>query len=134
MEVCRFVHPYLTNPQGGYLFFTDVIFKPLGKWYSGNIRFQAFETSGYDTRLYAYENDLMFTSSTPSFFDHGVRYYFNLRGKLRSNVLKNNELNLSFKVASTVFFNKSSIGSGPSAIPQHRRSDIKLQVLLLPGT
>jgi hypothetical protein len=44
-------------PETGFLIYTDLLYKPHGSWYSVSLRFQAYETDGYDTRLYAYEND-----------------------------------------------------------------------------
>ncbi|MDQ6761126.1 MAG: helix-hairpin-helix domain-containing protein, partial [Bacteroidota bacterium] len=62
------------DAQNGFLVYTDVIYKPLLKRYSGNVRLQYFETDGYDSRLYAYENDLLYSYSIPVFYDKGYRY------------------------------------------------------------
>jgi hypothetical protein len=130
-EICQFSQPYQSSPETGYLFYADLVYKPSGKWFSGNIRFQAFETAGFDTRIYAYENDLLFVSSTPSFFNNGTRYYLNIRAKPRIKIL-HMQLIVSFKAASTVYKNQLTIGSGPSAFTGNRKSDLKLQLLLIP--
>jgi len=40
--------------ETGYLVFFDLLYKPLVKPYSGNIRLEYFETSGYNSRIYNY--------------------------------------------------------------------------------
>ncbi|MEO7835533.1 MAG: helix-hairpin-helix domain-containing protein, partial [Ginsengibacter sp.] len=71
-----------TTTQKGFLTFVDFIFKPLLKPFSGNIRLSYFETDGYDTRIYAFENDVLYGYSIPVFFDKGYRYYINTHYKL----------------------------------------------------
>jgi len=129
-EVCIFYHHYLQAQQTGYLFYTDLIYKPFSSWLSGNIRFQVFEAENYNTRLYAFENDLLFVSSTPSFYNNGVRYYLNLKARLRVNFISFSQLTLSTKAASTVYNNISYIGTGPALIHGNRISSIKLQIFL----
>ena len=47
--------------EQGFLLYTDLLYKPLMKAFSGNIRLQYFETEGYNSRLYAYENDVLYS-------------------------------------------------------------------------
>ncbi|MEO6453726.1 MAG: hypothetical protein ABIN97_06645, partial [Ginsengibacter sp.] len=61
--------------ETGYLLYADVLYKPVSKPYSANIRLQYFETDGYNSRLYAYENDVLYSFSIPVFYDKGYRYY-----------------------------------------------------------
>ncbi len=129
-EVCIFYHQYLQAQQTGYLFYADLVYKPFSSWFSGNIRFQVFEAENYDTRIYAFENDLLFASSTPSFYNNGVRCYLNLKARLRIKFLNTSQLTLNVKAASTVYKNISSIGTGPALIPGNRISSIRLQIFL----
>jgi hypothetical protein len=131
VEVCSFIKEGIF-PESGYLFYTDLLCKPLGKWYSGNIRFMRFETGSYDSRIYAYENDLPYVSATPSFSDEGIRYYLNLKGKFNFKYFRNSQLVVGIKLASTLYAGKTLIGSGLSAIQGNRKSDIKMQVILVP--
>ncbi|MBO9573765.1 MAG: hypothetical protein J7497_16385, partial [Chitinophagaceae bacterium] len=87
VEVCRYVKGFIALPENGYLFYTDLVYKPLGKPFSGNFRFQVFECDSYATRIYAYENDVMYASSTPSFFNKGTRIYCNGRVKLNARIM-----------------------------------------------
>ena len=69
------IHP--SDIQKGFLAFSDCIVKPMMKRYSGGIRLQYFETDDYNSRIYAYENDLLYSFSIPVFYDKGFRYYLN---------------------------------------------------------
>ena len=130
VELSLFSHRYLRYPSEGYLFYTDVVFKPIGAWLSGNLRFQAFEAENYDARIYAYENDVLFVSSTPSFYNSGVRCYMNFKAKTKVKILSNSDLTVNLKIATTVYNNISNIGSGPVSIRGNRVSTVKLQVFL----
>lgn len=61
--------------ETGCLLYTDVIYKPMLRRYNALFRIQFFETNGYDSRIYAYENDVLYASSIPSFSGKGYSYY-----------------------------------------------------------
>jgi hypothetical protein len=130
VELSSFSHRLLGAPAMGYLFYTDVVYKPYQYWLSGNLRFQAFEAENYDSRIYAYENDLLFVSSTPSFYNNGVRCYMNVRAKTKVKILSNSVLQVNMKLATTVYTNISHVGSGVGAIRGNRVSAVKLQFFL----
>jgi hypothetical protein len=111
------------DPQNGFLMFTDVLYKPLLKKLSGNIRFQYFETDGYDSRLYAYENDVLYGYSIPVFFDKGYRFYFNIKYDIRKN------FSVWGRIAQTIYPNKSTIGTGLDMIKGNRKSGLTLQLM-----
>ncbi|HUQ67038.1 MAG TPA: hypothetical protein VM101_12835 [Flavitalea sp.] len=129
-ELCIFSHKLLHHPQNGYLFFTDVIYKPFSSWLSGSIRFQAFDAETYDARIYAFENDVLFATTTPSFYNNGIRYYLNVKAKIKLKFLSDSRLTVNMKAGSTVYNNLGQIGSGPSLIPGNRISSFRLQVFL----
>ncbi|MES1214596.1 MAG: helix-hairpin-helix domain-containing protein [Bacteroidota bacterium] len=110
------------NNENGFLGFTDIIYNPSLKRYSGSLRLQYFETGGYNSRLYAYENDLLYSYSIPSFFDKGFRYYINVSYDL------NKHFSMWLKWSQTIFSNPS-IGSGLDEIPGNKRSEAKFQVI-----
>jgi len=107
--------------QTGFLIFSDCIFKPMMKRYSGGFRLQYFETDDYNSRIYAYENDVLYNFSIPVFYDKGFRYYLNFNYGLTKNST------LWFRWSQTIYKNKSSIGSGLDEIMGNKKSDIKLQ-------
>jgi hypothetical protein len=113
-------------PQNGHVFFADILYKPPATWYSGNFRLMRFQTDGYESRIYAYENDLPYVSSTPSFAYSGFRYYLNLKARVKKSI------QLSLKLAITNYDNRQTIGSGLSTIHGSHKSDIKFQFIFTP--
>ena len=107
--------------QNGFLTYADFILKPLMKKYSGNIRIQYFETGGYDSRLYAFENDVLYSYSIPVFYDKGFRYYINC------NYDVNKKLSLWVRLAQTLYKDKNISGSGLDEIQGNKRTEIKVQ-------
>ena len=109
------------NKENGFLTFFDFIYKPILKPYSGNIRVQYFETDGYDSRIYSYENDVLFSYSIPAFYDKGFRYYLNINYDLTRRI------SFWLRLAQTIYRDRSSIGSGLDEIPGNHSTEIKLE-------
>ena len=110
------------NKENGFLSFVDLIYKPLLTPYSGVLRLQYFETDGYNSRIYAYENDVLYSYSIPAFFDKGFRYYLTLNYDL------NKRMSLWLRWAQTIYRDIKTIGSGLDEIEGNKRSELKLQV------
>ena len=108
------------NEEKGFLTFFDVIYKPMLKNYSANMRLQYFETDDYNSRIYAYENDVLFYYSIPAFFNKGYRYYLNVNYDL------NSKISFWIKWSQTIYNNVESIGSGLDEIPGSKKSEIRM--------
>lgn len=137
LEACWFFTPgkpvsASRRPESGFLMYADIIYKPRHRRYAGSLRFQVFETGGYDTRIYAYENDVLFSGGTPAFFGQGTRLYCNLKSRFRPKFLSHLLLDLGLRAAMTVYPATEKIGSGLDEIEGKHRSEIKLQLLLVP--
>jgi hypothetical protein len=111
--------------ERGFLVFADLIYKPMMKPFSGVLRLQYFETDGYNSRLYAYENDVLYSYSIPVFFDKGYRYYLTLNYDLSKKT------SIWLRWAQTIYKDKNTIGSGLDEIAGNRKTEIKLQVRYL---
>jgi hypothetical protein len=111
--------------EPGFLTFFDLFYKPVLKPYSGNIRLEYFETGGYNSRIYAYENDVLYSFSIPGFYDKGYRYYINVSYEVKRN------LSVWIRWAQSIYKNKTSVGSGLDETPGEHRSEIKTQIMLL---
>ena len=107
----------------GFLLYADILYKPNMKPLSGNIRLQYFETEDYNSRFYAYENDLLYNYAIPVFYGKGYRYYINL------NYDVNKKLSFWLKFAQTIYPDRTSIGSGLDEIKANKKSEIKLQLM-----
>jgi hypothetical protein len=115
------------NAEKGFLTFFDLVYKPVLKKYSGNIRLQYFETDGYNSRIYAYENDVLYYYSIPSFSDKGYRYYLNINYDL------NSKLSFWLKWSQTIYADTKSIGSGLDEISGSRKSEARLMARIVLG-
>ena len=109
------------QPEQGFLTYFDFLYKPMLRPFSGSIRLQYFETDSYNSRLYAYENDVLYSYSIPVFYDKGLRYYLNC------NVDLNRKITIWARLAQTVYKGKSLIGSGLDEIQGNKKTEIKLQ-------
>jgi len=111
-----------TAGEQGYLLYQDVIYHPLQSKLSGNLRFSLFDTGSYDSRIYTYENDVLYSYSIPAFQNEGIRAYLNLRYSINRN------LDLWMRYSRTRYENLSAIGSGNELIRGNHKSDVKLQI------
>ena len=110
--------------EKGFLTYFDFNYKPMLKPYSFNFRLQYFETDSYNTRLYAYENDVLYSFSIPVFYDKGYRYYVNLNYDLTRKI------SIWLRFAQTINPDKTSIGTGLDQITGNRKSEGKIQLLV----
>lgn len=113
------------NAESGFLTFFDIIYKPPLKNYSANIRLQYFETDDYDSRIYAYENDVLFYYSIPAFFNTGFRYYLNINYNLTSNI------SFWLKWSQALYSDVESVGSGLDEIPGSKKSEIRVMARII---
>jgi Helix-hairpin-helix motif len=111
------------KPEEGFLAYLNLLYKPVLKSYSASIRVQYFETSSYNSRIYAYENDVLYSFSIPVFYDKGVRYYIN------ANYDVNKKISLWARVAQIIYNNKNLVGSGLDEIKGNLKTEIKVQVM-----
>jgi hypothetical protein len=63
----------------GFLAYQEAVVKPIGFPVSGTLRYGVFDTDNFDTRVFAYENDIFSAISIPAFAGRGTRYYLNLQ-------------------------------------------------------
>lgn len=85
------------------------------------LRAACFNTDSYESRIYAYENDLLYNFSTISFFGKGYRTYLNLKYRFSSH------LDMWLKIAYTAYFEQDNIGSGYNMIEGDSKSEMKIQ-------
>jgi hypothetical protein len=106
----------------GFLAYQDIIYSPLSSKWSGNTRLALFDTDGFDTRIYAYENDVLYGFSIPGFQNRGIRYYFNARYNLKRGI------DIWLRYSLTQYNNQQTVGSGLDQIQGDLRSEAKLQL------
>ncbi|WP_143525045.1 helix-hairpin-helix domain-containing protein [Labilibacter marinus] len=86
------------------------------------VRYLIFDTDNYNTRLYAYENDLLYNFYTPSFQGEGSRVYAMLRYKPLPKV------KLWLKAGQTRYNDREEMGSGLETIYSSTKTNIRLQM------
>lgn len=117
--------------EEGFLVFMDFLYKPPLKPWSGNIRLMYFETGSYNSRLYAYENDVLYNFSIPAFFDKGYRYYLNLHLDLsdlfKTFITKKIKTECWARYAQTIYSGKNVISDGLDQINGNKKTELKLE-------
>lgn len=119
--------------EEGFSSYLDVFYKPSGKPWSGNFRLQYFDTEGYNSRIYAYENDILYGAIIPALSDKGVRYYINARvnlTRLQKQVVKKKlKIDMYVRWSQTIYDGKEVIGSSLDEIDGTKKTDIKCQFM-----
>jgi hypothetical protein len=116
-----------TNKEGlpnetGYLVFQDVIWKKMNVPFSVTLRYALFQTDTWSARLYAYENDVLYSYSIPAYYGKGARIYGIFKFDIRRNI------DLWIRVAQWTYTDRYEISSGDSAIEGFRKTDCTMQL------
>jgi len=104
--------------ENGFLAFQDIIYAPFRGvkfWF----RYAWFNTDGFNSRIYTYENDLLYTFSIPEFHGCGHRIYLNLKWSPSSR------FTAYLKAGSTIHNGASSWGSGNDITAGNHRIELR---------
>ncbi len=63
----------------GTVVYQDILWKPETLPFSATARIAMINTDDYESRIYAYENDLLYRFRIPAYYGQGTRSYLNLR-------------------------------------------------------
>ena len=120
--------------ETGFLFYTDVHVKPVFKPFFFNARLQYVETGGYNSRVYAWENTVLYNFSIPALFNKALRYIININYRLMPRLVKQDSKKMnclfSLSFAQAIYPSITAVDASKTAIEAYNRSDIKLQVIL----
>ncbi len=111
----------INGVTNGVLLFQDVLYKPWAKPYSITGRIAFFDIDDFRSRIFAYENNILYEFGIPSFSGRGIRYYVNFRYKITRNLLS------EFRWARTIK-DRGTHGSGTSFIDGDTRTDLRFQL------
>jgi len=111
-----------TNPEVGFLIMQDITYKPLSKPVSFSFRYALFDTDGFNSRIYAYESDVLYSFSIPAYFHKGSRTYLVLEYNLTRKI------DIWFRYAQFYYNNRVETGSGLTLAQGPSRSDFRIQV------
>ena len=109
--------------EHGYFLCQDIAYKPENKPYSLAFRYAIFDAQDYNARIYAYENDVLYSFSVPALYGKGMRVY--LLGKVKLF----NALTLYARIGRTIYSDRDEIGSGLTLIQGNHKTDLKVEAI-----
>ncbi len=114
---------HIQNPgeSRGLMVYQDFAWQCPGCPLHLDVRYAVFDTDDYHSRIYAYEDDLLYVFSVPPYYSRGYRTYLNLKYSW-------DEMDFWLKWARTEYFDKARIGSGLQMIEANHKSTLYLQV------
>ena len=110
--------------SNGYLVYQDIGFRPEKSNVSLVARFALFDAPAYDSRLYAYENDVLYAFTSSSYYGVGSRFYVVAAWQPAQHI------ELWLKYSRTYYTDRQTISSGLDEINGNKRSEIKVQLRL----
>jgi len=108
--------------ENGYLVYQDVSYTPLSSKISGNIRVAYFNTSSYNSRIYAYEDNVLYSAGSGIYSGKGFRTFINARYKLIKR------MDIWTRYAIYLYQGVDVIGSGLDEVEGNKKSEVKFQL------
>lgn len=108
--------------QKGMLVTQDLLWKPKSSPIDLALRYALFDTDGYDTRIYSFENNALYVFAVPAYYYQGSRAYV----MLRYSFLKHCDLWVRYGLF--LYNNRFIISSGAEQINGSRKSDLVVQL------
>jgi hypothetical protein len=112
------------TPDKGYLLYQDIVYDFQRLPATIYFRYALFDTDTYYSRIYSYENDLLYSYSIPPLYYRGMRTYIMLKYSVSRGI------DLWLKYSNTTYTDRDFISSGLSRINGNTRSEIKFQLRL----
>ncbi|MBM3164398.1 MAG: hypothetical protein FJZ80_02950 [Bacteroidetes bacterium] len=108
--------------QKGMIATQDFLWKPKDSPIDFALRYALFDTDGYDTRIYSFENNALYVFAVPAYYYQGSRAYL----LVRYFFLK--RFDLSIRYGYFLYNNRFKLSSGPEQINGSRKSDFVIQL------
>ena len=121
LELCQFQKGEASR-ESGYLAYQDMAYSPLSSRLSANVRVAYFNTASYNSRVYAYEDDVLYGFSFGMYNGKGARTYLNVKYKLLKG------MDLWTRYALFIYQDAETVGSGLDEIQGNKKSELKLQL------
>lgn len=110
------------DAEDGFIAYQDVSYDPLKFPVSFSGRIAWFDTDSYNTRIYTYENDVLYAYSLPAYYYQGLRSYLTVR------VTPYKGIDVWLRIGNTLYSNQQTVGSGLDMINGTSRTEFKAQV------
>ena len=111
-----------SNQESGLLVYQDIVYKSKTFPVDISLRYALFDTDSYDSRIYAFENNMLNVFYIPAHHYKGSRAYLLLRWTFAKR------FDLWVKYGVFLYSNRQSIGTGPEMIEGSQKSDIGIQL------
>ena len=85
-------------------------------------RYVLFNIPDYDNRIYAYENDVLYAYSIPSYYGKGSKVYL----VAKCNIIRN--LDFWLRLAQITYTDRKVLKSGWDEIEGNKMTEIKIQL------
>lgn len=108
--------------ETGYLVYQDVVYQGMKSPFSFSLRYGIFETDSYNSRIYAYENDVLYAFSIPAYYNRGTRAYLTVQYRIKRGI------DVWLRYGVTHYENLDLISSGLEEIAGNTKSDVKFQI------
>ena len=108
--------------RAGSLLLLDMYYHPLSFPVKLTFRYALFHTDDYSSRLYAYENDVLYASSMPAYYGKGFRFY------LLAKYSPARWLDAWLRFSMTCYTDRNIISSGPEEIKGNKLPEVKFQI------
>ncbi|WP_316811534.1 type II secretion system protein GspK [Pedobacter heparinus] len=106
----------------GYLIYQDIDYAPMSSDIAGNMRLAYFNTASYNSRIYAYEDDVLYGAGSGLYAGKGMRAFINVRYRLMK------PLDIWARYAISIYNHTNTIGSGLDEIAGNQKAEVKFQL------
>jgi hypothetical protein len=106
----------------GYMIYQDADYHPMSSRFSANLRVAYFHTPSYNSRIYAYEDDVLHGAASGVYSSEGIRTFLNLSYRLSKH------LRVWSRYAIYYYPGKTHTGSGLDEINGSKKSEVKFQI------
>lgn len=112
----------IKTKEMGFMIYQDLNYAPLSSKISANFRFAFFNTPSYNSRIYAYEDDVLYSSGSGVYSGKGIRTFVNTRYK----ILK--KMDVWTRIALFLYPSTTTIGTGLDQIAGNKKAEGKIQI------
>ena len=108
--------------EKGFMAYQDILYRAQSKPLSFSFRYAIFRTESFDSRIYAYENDVLYFFTIPAFFGTGTRTY------ITAKYILSRKIDIWVRLSQTFYYDRNQIGSGLDLIDGNTRTEARVQV------
>lgn len=108
--------------ETGFLIYQDISYKKIGSKATFTARYALFDTQGWNSKLYAFESDVLYAFSILPYAYKGSRIY----GMFKLDVARG--LDVWLRYATWIYTDRNVISSGNTAISGNTKSDVHIQL------